>query len=50
MTGLPAAGRVLSPPTEPTQRVGKRWVALIALANLGLYLGYFGPLEVLLPN
>ncbi len=50
MTGIPAVGRVLSPPAEPTQRVGKRWVALIALANLGLYLGYFGPLEVLLPN
>jgi MFS family permease len=35
---------------EPTRRVGKRWIAFIALANLGLYLGYFGPLEVLLPN
>jgi hypothetical protein len=30
--------------------VGKRWIALIALANLGLYLGYFAPLGVLLPN
>ncbi|HTX26674.1 MAG TPA: MFS transporter [Streptosporangiaceae bacterium] len=35
---------------QPTRNVGKRWVALIALANLGLYLGYFGPLEVLLPD
>jgi MFS family permease len=35
---------------EPTRNVGPRWVAFIALANLGLYLGYFGPLEVLLPN
>jgi MFS family permease len=50
VTGIPAAGRVLSPAAEPAQRVGKRWIALIALANLGLYLGYFGPLEVLLPN
>src|SRR6516165_8669712 len=25
-------------------------VALIALANLGLYLGYIGPISVLLPN
>ena len=41
---------VLPPDTEPSRRVGKRWIALIALANLGLYLGYFGPLEVLLPN
>jgi MFS family permease len=50
MTGVPAVGRVLSPAAEPTQRVGKRWITFIALANLGLYLGYFGPLEVLLPN
>jgi MFS family permease len=35
---------------EPSRRVGTRWIALIALANLGLYLGYLGPLEVLLPN
>jgi MFS family permease len=35
---------------EPTRRAGKRWIALIALANLGLYLGYFGPITVLLPN
>jgi MFS family permease len=35
---------------EPTRRVGRRWIALIALANLGLYLGYFGPIAVLLPN
>src|SRR5215471_17722397 len=35
---------------EPVRRVGKRWIALIALANLGLYLGYVGPIAVLLPN
>src|SRR5215475_9570229 len=35
---------------EPVRRVGKRWIAFIALANLGLYLGYFGPITVLLPN
>ena len=35
---------------EPSRKVGKRWIALIALANLGLFLGYFGPLGVLLPN
>jgi MFS family permease len=50
MTDSPAAGRVLSPVAEPSRRVGKRWIALIALANLGLYLGFFGPLGVLLPN
>jgi len=37
-------------PAEPTQRVGRRWIALIALANLGLYLAYLGPISVLLPN
>src|SRR6478672_12857531 len=35
---------------EPLRRVSRRWIALIALANLGLYLGYFGPITVLLPN
>jgi MFS family permease len=37
-------------PTEPVRRVGGRWIALIALANLGLYLAYLGPISVLLPN
>ena len=50
MTEVPAASHVLSPAIEPTRRVGKRWIALIALANLGLYVGYFAPLGVLLPN
>ncbi len=35
---------------EPETRVGGRWIALLSLANLGLWLGYFGPLQVLLPN
>jgi Na+/melibiose symporter-like transporter len=35
---------------EPEERVGRRWIALIALANLGLYLAYLGPISVLLPN
>ena len=50
MTGAPATSPVLGPLAEPARRVGTRWIALIALANLGLYLGYYGPLEVLLPN
>jgi MFS family permease len=50
MTEVPAASSVSVRSAEPVTRVGKRWIALIALANLGLYLGYFGPLEVLLPN
>jgi len=31
-------------------RVGARWISLLSLANLGLWMGYFGPLQVLLPN
>jgi MFS family permease len=50
MTEVPAASSVSVRSDEPATRVGRRWIALIALANLGLYLGYFGPLEVLLPN
>jgi MFS family permease len=35
---------------EPRARVGGRWIALLSLANLGLWMGYFGPLQVLLPD
>jgi MFS family permease len=50
MTEAPMASGAASLTAEPVRRVGRRWIALIALANLGLYLGYFGPLAVLLPN
>jgi MFS family permease len=50
MTEAPAASDVTSIAAEPTRPVGRRWIALIALANLGLYLGYVGPISVLLPN
>src|SRR5215472_16472232 len=53
MTEAPArgaAGAGPGPQAEPQQRVGRRWIALIALANLGLYLAYLGPISVLLPN
>jgi MFS family permease len=50
MTEIPAVGRAGELGAEPTRRVGSRWIALIALANLGLYLGYIGPIVVLLPN
>ena len=46
--GAPPAAGGLWP--EPEERVGRRWIALIALANLGLYLAYLGPIAVLLPN
>ena len=35
---------------EPATRVGARWIGLLSLANLGLWMGYFGPLQVLLPH
>ncbi len=35
---------------SPTTRVGAGWISLLSLANLGLWMGYFGPLQVLLPN
>jgi MFS family permease len=50
MTGVPTASSADVLTAEPVRRVGKRWIAFIALANLGLYLGYFGPITVLLPN
>ncbi|HET9658153.1 MAG TPA: MFS transporter [Kineosporiaceae bacterium] len=34
---------------EPTVPVSALWTTLLALANLGLWMGYFGPLQVLLP-
>ena len=50
MTEVPTASSADVLTAEPVRRVGKRWIAFIALANLGLYLGYFGPITVLLPN
>ena len=50
MTEVPTASTADVLTAEPVRRVGRRWIAFIALANLGLYLGYFGPITVLLPN
>jgi MFS family permease len=36
--------------SQPRTPVRTGWVALLSLANLGLWMGYFGPLQVLLPN
>lgn len=38
------------PLAEPVERVGRGWITLIALGNLALFMAYFGPLAVLLPN
>src|ERR1700722_8773634 len=37
-------------PAEPVEPVSRRWTAAISLANLGLFMAYFGPLAVLMPN
>jgi MFS family permease len=43
-TTLPAAL------AEPTQRVTPNWITLLFLANIGLWLGVYAPLQVLLPE
>ena len=35
---------------EPTRNVRALWVAGISLANLGMWMAFFGPLQVLLPE
>ena len=50
MTALSTPGADAGMAAEPAARVGRGWTALLSLANLGLWMGYFGPLQVLLPN
>jgi MFS family permease len=38
------------PLTEPVSRVSPGWIAAVALANLGMFMAYVGPLGVLLPD
>jgi MFS family permease len=49
MTAPPTAGTP-PPTTTPVARVGVSWTTWLSLANLGLWIGYFAPLQVLLPN
>jgi MFS family permease len=42
--------RSLDPLAPPTKLVSSQWTALLSIANLALWMGYFGPLQVLLPN
>jgi MFS family permease len=37
-------------PDAPAAAVRRGWISLLSIANLGLYIGYFGPLQELLPN
>jgi MFS family permease len=45
--GMDASGDALA---EPVSRVSPGWKTAIAAANLGLFMAYFGPLGVLLPD
>jgi MFS family permease len=49
--GAPAEpAREASSPGGPVGHVSPGWIGAVTLANLGLFMAYFGPLEVLLPN
>ena len=48
MSTVPAA--IPLPAAGARPAVGRGWTTALALANLGLWLGYFGPLQVLLPD
>jgi MFS family permease len=54
MTEIPAPAPVpevtASTAPGPVRKVPPGWIALNALAVLGLYVGYYGPQEVLLPD
>lgn len=39
----------IDPLAEPTRRVTKKFIAVLALANLGIWTAFFGPINFLLP-
>ena len=48
MTALPPTGSVPAALAEPLVHVRAGWVARITLASVGLWAGFFGPIQVLL--
>ena len=44
----PPLARPVSALAEPVEPVTRRWVATVTLAGLGLWAGFFGPIQVLL--
>ncbi|GHC91504.1 MFS transporter [Nocardiopsis terrae] len=46
----PPPGPLPTALAEPTRNVRSLWVAGISLANLGMWMAFFGPLQVLLPE
>jgi MFS family permease len=45
--GVAAAPAALA---EPTERVRRGWIALLFSANLGVWMAFFTPIQILLPN
>jgi MFS family permease len=56
LTSADASGQTFTsvppgdPLAEPASRVSPGWMAALAVANFGLFMAYFGPLAVLLPD
>ncbi|MFC7546150.1 MFS transporter [Plantactinospora sp. GCM10030261] len=50
MTTLDPTPGVPAALTEPTVRVRGRWIALIFAANLGVWMAFFTPIQILLPQ
>lgn len=46
----PARSALPAALAEPTVPVRRRWIALLATANLGLWMAFFTPIQVLLPQ
>ncbi|WP_443079909.1 MFS transporter [Streptomyces sp. P9-A4] len=46
--GTTAEGTAAGPVPEPGTPAGGRWVGALSLANLGVWVGWFGPLQLLL--
>lgn len=49
MANAPARTVEIDPLAEPTQRVGKGFIAILALTNLGIWTAFFTPIQFLLP-
>src|SRR4029079_9112290 len=43
-----ASGARGRPPAEPTRSVSKVWVVWLSLVSIGVWSGFFGPIQVLL--
>jgi MFS family permease len=46
----PTPGSLPAALAEPTVRVGKRWIGLLFAANLGVWMAFFTPIQILLPQ